>query len=327
MDLGNPSVMSLVTNYRRQSGAEETAVTELTSASLLAKLAQLRPLITPMLVNINPNLFLLRGGVIISLSIKMIAAFGCLEELFKDNPGLDWAKVKILDASSGNFALALAYLCKFLGLKCKVIVNSSIPPQTKELIERFGAEIEIGGATTKICYDCAIDLAGKKAGEFMLTNQLTSWANPFAHRKITAEPILTIQNLTSVIATGGSHGVACGILMRLKEIEYGGNLIIVRNAKDSPRSIVGTASVEEGKDFVTPFMEYVNRDTSGIVKMAIVDSDAAQRGMRELFEEIGLYPGYSSGAVYAAYKERKSHGVTCLVLADEGYRWDHMFPW
>ncbi len=303
----------------------------LTSAALLKKLDQIKGLIRPRVAQIGDNLYILTGGDCPSSSLKMVAAYGCLRKVIEENTDLDWSRMTLLDASSGNFALALAYLCRWLGLKCEVIVNSRVPIQTQNLLRVFGAKLTIGGDTTKDCYATAVKLQKERPDLYTLTNQLESWANPHAHTAITAPTIVrAVPNLKTIVLTGGSFGTACGIAMYLQEIGSTASMIVVRASPGS--SIVGTASLTEGRDYVTPFMQYVGDLSSTLAKTVAVTEEEAKTGMAQLFNSTGIFGGFSTGAVYAGYRKHQmfamdtTEGNVCLVSADNGDKWWEKFP-
>lgn len=306
---------------------------KLNSAHLLAKLDQIETLITPRTVRVRKYLHVLRGGECLGGTLKIVAAYGCLKHQF-ETKDIDWNKVRIIDGSSGGFGTALALLCKFLGLRCTIVANTGASEQTRNIIKKFGAELVAGnGNTTKQSYAQAKEIA-QADSTYILSSQLECWGNPHAHSKITGPAVTAVVgNLSRIICTGGSYGTAWGILKHLTEkFSIGTNvrLFVVQAAEGS--KIVGTASVVEGVDYVTPFRVSAEEKWGNLFEKVIVTQTDAGNGIGELFRETALFSGYSSGAVYAAHKIIQNkygvgRGSTILISVDDGYRYLDKFPW
>ncbi len=91
----------------------------------------------------------------------------------------------VLEASSGNTAIALAYLWNLFGLKVEIIIPKTTSPCKKRLIESYGAEtIEIEGTT-----DVGIKLRDKmdkdNPWKYFLPDQFGNYANFRAHYNLT----------------------------------------------------------------------------------------------------------------------------------------------
>lgn len=118
--------------------------------------------------------------------------------------------------------------------------------------------------------------------------------------------------------------------MYLQEIGSTASMIVVRASPGS--SIVGTASLTEGRDYVTPFMQYVGDLSSTLAKTVAVTEEEAKTGMAQLFNSTGIFGGFSTGAVYAGYRKHQmfamdtTEGNVCLVSADNGDKWWEKFP-
>lgn len=116
-------------------------------------------------------------------SVKVKTVYRILKDAYQKWL-LDQNKI-VLEASSGNTAIALAYLGWVLGLKTQIILPKTTSPCKKRLITSYWAEIlEIDGIT-----DDGIKLRDKMAqenpGKYFLPDQFKNYANFWAHYNLT----------------------------------------------------------------------------------------------------------------------------------------------
>jgi len=258
-------------------------------------------------------------------SVKDRIALAMIEDAEKR--GLLKAGSVIVEPTSGNTGIGLAYVAAVKGYRCILTMPESMSVERRKLLKVFGAEVVLtpaprgmGGAIEK-----AREILESTADSFM-PQQFENPANPEVHRKTTAEEIWKdtdgkVDILVSGVGTGGTiTGVSEFIKKRKKDFRA----IAVEPAK-SPVLSGGSPSPHRIQGIGAGFVPGVyNKDlVDEIIK---VDDDDAGRTARRLAKEEGLLVGISSGAaVWAALevaKRRENAGkLIVVVLPDTGERY------
>jgi cysteine synthase B len=249
----------------------------------------------------RPALFILRDGI----------AQGAL-------PGK-----RLLDASSGNTAIAYAMLGAAAGVRVTVCVPSNASAERKTLLEAYGAEVVLtnplegsDGAIRK-----ARELAAARPELYWYADQYGHPGNPRAHRLTTAEEIWrqTGGRVTHFVAGVGTTGTLVGAGGRLKELNPDIELIAVQ--PDSPfHGLEGLKHLDT--TLVPPIYDPELPD-----RTEFVATEEAEAVVRRLAREAGLFVGWSTGAAVAAAERvltvRASGRPTlCVIIApDAGTRY------
>jgi cysteine synthase len=127
----------------------------------------------------------------------------------------------IIEATSGNTGIALAWLGRQKGYKVTIVMPESMSMERRQLLKLNGAELILtkgelgmGAAIAK-----AADMAAKDKKYFM-PDQFTNPANPLAHYETTAVEILDdfpYDKIDVIVAGIGTGGTIIGVAQRLKE--------------------------------------------------------------------------------------------------------------
>ena len=219
-----------------------------------------------------------------------------------ENSGQIHEDTVILEATSGNTGIGLAFTCAARGYKCTIIMPDKVSKERIILLKAYGANVILtpgkGGMRG------AIDLANEMADEnkdFFIPRQFENPANPEIHRKTTALEIWedTDGEVDYFIAGVGTGGTITGVGEVLKSKKPSVKVIAVEphdspvlsGGKKAPHSIQGI-----GPGFVPKIL-----NTSIIDEIVQVTGDAAYTTARQLARKEGLLVGISSGAaVWAA---------------------------
>ncbi len=248
-------------------------------------------------------------------SVKDRIAKYMIEQAEKD--GLLHPGATILEPTSGNTGISLAFVAKLKGYKVRVVMPDNVSEERARLLEAYGAEIVYseGLKGTNGSIAVAQDLAAKDTSLVMLY-QYGNEANPRAHYETTGPEILRDLPEVDVFVAGlGTGGTLTGTGRYLKERKPGVKVIA---AAPHPGDLVqGLRSLDEG--FIPPVL-----DQSLLDGRIVVDSRNSFAATKELLEKEGIFAGISSGAVLRTAQKiapRFERANIVLLLADSGWKY------
>ncbi|MBM3249676.1 MAG: cysteine synthase A [Candidatus Omnitrophica bacterium] len=233
----------------------------------------------------------------------------------------------IVEPTSGNTGIALAFVAAVRGYKLVLIMPETMSLERRKLLAAFGAEIILTSGSE------GMSGAVKKAEELVKSNkhyfmpqQFKNPANPEIHRRTTALEIWedTEGKIDILVAGVGTGGTITGIAEVIREKKPSFRAIAVEpeespvlsGGKPGPHKIQGI-----GAGFVP---DVLNREI--IDEIIQVSNDDAAATARRLVKEEGILAGISSGAaVFAALKVgRRSENkdkLIVVILPDTGERY------
>ncbi len=233
----------------------------------------------------------------------------------------------IIEPTSGNTGIGLAFVCARLRLRLILTMPESMSVERRKLLAHLGAELHLSPAAEGMqgAMDTAHHLLTTTANSYM-PDQFSNPANPAIHRETTAEEIWQQSGgkVDIFIAGVGTGGTFVGVGKGLRSHNPAINLIAVE-PQESPVLSGGIAAPHAiqgiGANFVPSIFQPELADEILPVqgKMAITTA-------RELAQQQGLLCGISSGAaVYAAKKvalRPQNRGKTIVtILPDTGERY------
>jgi len=230
----------------------------------------------------------------------------------------------IIEATSGNTGIALAWLGYQKGYKVTIVMPDNMSLERRQLIEIYKAELILtdGAYGVKGAIDYANELVAKDKRYFM-PDQFSNPANPLAHYETTGVEILEdfpYDRIDVLIAGVGTGGTLVGVTRRLQE-KYPN--MTVHGVEPPPGdTIQGLRCLEE---YIPPVL-----DLSLINERAVVTSQQAAEAVRQLLAKEGIFAGLSSGAViYKAIKvaQEIDEGNIVVVLPDGGWKYLSMDFW
>jgi cysteine synthase A len=137
---------------------------------------------------------------------------------------------EIVEATSGNTGIALAYYGKYFGIKVTIFIPSSYSIERQKLLKLYGANLILVDGDMKTAINEAKKYA--KYNNLYMTNQFSNKMNQFSHIQTTAPEILAqVPKIDYFVSAVGSGGTIMGIAKRLKP--YGVKIIAVES-KNSP---------------------------------------------------------------------------------------------
>jgi len=230
----------------------------------------------------------------------------------------------IIEATSGNTGIALAWLGYHKGYKVTIVMPDNMSLERRKILEIYKAELILtpGAYGVKGAMDTANELATKDKRYFM-PDQFSNPANPLAHYETTGVEIIAdfpYDRIDALVVGTGTGGTITGITRRLKE-KYP-DIKVFGVEPPLGDSIQGLRCLEE---YIPPVL-----DLSLITKRAIVTGQQASEATRQLLEQEGIFAGPSSGAVvHQAIKiaQQMDEGNIVTVLADGGWKYLSMDFW
>lgn len=234
----------------------------------------------------------------------------------------------ILEPTSGNTGIALAFVAAARGYKLKLVMPETMTIERRKLLKALGADLVLTPGKEGMLG--AVRTAEKMLSDdpryYYIPQQFRNPANPEIHRKTTAEEIWrdTDGQVDVVVAGVGTGGTITGIAEVIKARKPGFRAIAVEPAaspvlaggKPGPHKIQGI-----GAGFVP---DVLRRDL--IDEIIPVTNEDAIATSRRLAREEGILVGISSGAAawaalqVAARPENKGKLIV-VILPDTGERY------
>lgn len=248
-------------------------------------------------------------------SVKDRAAYNMISEALKRG---DIKKGDTLvEATSGNTGIALAFIAQLLGLKMVLIMPENSTEERIKTMRAYGAELILTSADDGI--EGSRDLAEqleKEKGYFML-NQFGNDDNWKAHYKTTGPEIWRDTNgeITHFVSAMGTTGTIMGVSTFLKEQNK--NITIVGAQPTDEAKIPG---IRKWPEAYLPSIF----DRSKVDEVIEVSEEEAKKITNRLAKEEGVFAGMSSGGSVAAalnIAETLDSGIIVAIICDIGDRY------
>jgi cysteine synthase A len=233
----------------------------------------------------------------------------------------------IVEPTSGNTGIALAFVCAARGYRLILTMPDTMSLERRQLLSIFGAEVVLTPGTEGI--PGAIRKAEQLAAEnpeYFMPQQFKNPANPEIHRLTTAEEIWrdTGGRADIFISGVGTGGTITGVAEVLKPRKPGFKVIAVEPS-DSPTLSEGRAGAHKIQGIGAGFVPDILK-TDLIDEIITVGNEDAGETARKLAREEGILVGISSGAAaWAALKvARRSENegkLIVVLLPDTGERY------
>ena len=217
--------------------------------------------------------------------------------------------VEIVEPTSGNTGIALAYVAAARGYKLTLTMPETMSIERRRVLAALGANLILtpGSAGMKGAVSKAEEIAASDPARYFLPQQFKNPANPAVHEKTTGPEIWAdTDGAVDVIVSGvGTGGTISGISRYLKHTKGKQIISVAVEPKESPVISQKLAGQELkpgphkiqgiGAGFIPDTL-----DLSMVDRVEQVDSNEAIEFARRLTREEGLLVGISSGAAVAA---------------------------
>lgn len=243
--------------------------------------------------------------------------------------------MEIIEPTSGNTGIALAYVAAARGYKLTLTMPETMSLERRRVLAAFGAHLVLtpGAEGMKGAIGRAEEIAASQPGHFFLPQQFKNPANPAIHEKTTGPEIWTdTGGAVDVLVSGvGTGGTISGVSRYIKNIQGKPILSVAVEPGESPVITQKLAGEELrpgphkiqgiGAGFIPDTL-----DLSLVDRVEQVESDEAIEIARRLARQEGILVGISSGAAAAAAlrlasREEFAGKTFVVILPDAGERY------
>lgn len=235
--------------------------------------------------------------------------------------------ITIVEPTSGNTGIALAFVAAARGYKLILTMPSSMSLERRQILKALGAELVLTEPAKgmKGAIEKANEIVASDPDKYFMPQQFDNPANPAIHEKTTGPEIWndTNGNIDIFVAGVGTGGTITGVSRYIKNTQKKPILTVAvepatspvisqtlqgQEVKPAPHKIQGI-----GAGFVPK-----NLDLSLVDKVIQVTDDEAKHTALRLMQEEGILCGISSGAALAAAlklaEQPENQGKTIVVI-------------
>ena len=259
------------------------------------------------------------GSVKDRIGVAMIAA--------AESDGLiEPGKTTIVEATSGNTGIALAFVCAAKGYELQVFLPQGMSREREALLRMYGATVEVVESMGGMGEAVEAAKAMAASDDAYLPDQFSNPANPEAHRLGTGPELLAAldDKIDIFVAGVGTGGTITGAGEAIKAVNPKAKVVAVEPESSAVLS-GGAAGVHRIQGIGAGFVPAVlNREL--IDEVIAVPDDLAIETARAAASQCGVLAGLSCGAALAgaieiAARPDSKDARIAVVLPDSGERY------
>lgn len=244
-----------------------------------------------------------------------------------EDQGLIHPGCLIIEPTSGNTGIALAFVCAVKGYRLLLTMPESMSQERRALLKGFGAELVLTPAKNGMqgAVHKALEIKEATPGSF-IPQQFVNPANPEIHRRTTAMEIWedTAGQVDIFVSGVGTGGTVTGVGQVLKQEKPQVRIVAVEPA-ESPVLSGGAAGVHAIQGMGAGFIPKV-LDLGLLDEILQVGSQEAQQMSRRLIKEEGILCGISSGAIaqaalQLAFRQENQDKLVVFMVCDAAERY------
>ena len=242
--------------------------------------------------------------------------------------------VTVIEPTSGNTGIGLAYVCAARGYKLAVTMPESMTVERRRLLKALGAEVILTPAAEGMpgAVRRAEAMVAEHPGKYFLPQQFKNPANPEIHRKTTAEEIWrdTDGRIDILVSGVGTGGTITGVseVIKARKPSYKAIAVEPVNSPVITQRLAGQ-ELKPGRHTIQGIGAGFIPDVLNVKVIdevvQVKDEDAADTSRRMSTQE-GIFCGISSGAaawaaIQVARRSENAGKLIVVVLPDLGERY------
>jgi len=244
-----------------------------------------------------------------------------------EEKGLIKKNTVIIEPTSGNTGIGLAFICAARGYRLVIVMPDSMSLERRQLLSLFGAKVVLTpGAEGMLGAIRKAEQLVAENNDYFMPQQFKNPANPEIHRLTTAEEIWRdTRGRADILVSGvGTGGTITGVAEVTKSRKPGFQVIAVEPA-GSPVLSGGEVGSHEIQGIGAGFVPDILR-MDLIDEIVTVSNEDAGDTARRLAGEEGILAGISSGAsawaaVKVAGRPENKGKLIVVILPDTGERY------
>ncbi len=234
----------------------------------------------------------------------------------------------VLEATSGNTGIGLAFVCAARGYKCQLVMPETMSQERRVMLRALGANLVLtpGPEGMPGAIRTAESLKAENPDEYFIPGQFINEANPEIHRKTTAEEIWrdTDGQCDVLVAGVGTGGTITGVGEVIKSRKPSFRVVAVEPATSAvlsgcakgPHPIQGL-----GAGFIPQIL-----NTQIYDEIIQVNAQDAMETARRMAKEEGVFAGISSGAavwaaLQVAHRQEMKDKLIVVIIPSTGERY------
>jgi cysteine synthase len=225
----------------------------------------------------------------------------------------------VIEASSGNTGIGLAWVCAVKGYHCEIVMPDTMSMERRKILLMFGTKVILtdGAKGMNGAQDLVDEIIRRSPTKYFSPNQFSNTCNIDAHYTATGVEIWEDTNgsVTHLVGGIGTTGTLMGVARRLKEHNPSVVTTGVEPHPDDP--IPGLKNLDVS--YVPSIYDARLIDTTERVTLRDAEDTARLLALRE-----GIFCGPSSGAILSValnLVESLDEGTVVAILPDGGERY------